>query len=106
MMKKKLPVAVLIVGMIVALDQWVKTWVQSNIAFNHEQPLIPGVIDLTHIWNFGAAWSSFSGQRLFFVIISVLALGGNGICFYEEIPELVVCYRAQSSMWGDAGELY
>ncbi|WP_283146686.1 signal peptidase II [Ligilactobacillus saerimneri] len=84
MMKKSLPVAVLIVGMIVALDQWVKAWVQSNIAFNHEQPLIPGVIDLTHIWNFGAAWSSFSGQHLFFVIISVLALGVMAYVFMKK----------------------
>ena len=56
-----------------ALDQWVKWWTVESFAApapdvlyataDPAKSLIPGVVELTRVHNYGAAWSSFSGSR-------------------------------------------
>ena len=46
-----------------ALDQWLKAYVTANIPLGQAQPLVPGLVELRTVHNYGAAWSSFSGQR-------------------------------------------
>ena len=48
---------------LLCLDQWVKHWVTVNLPVGAVQPLLPGVVELYSVRNYGAAWSSFSGQR-------------------------------------------
>ena len=60
---------------LLALDQWTKVWTVANFAApvapaiyataDPAKPLLPGVVELTRVHNYGAAWSSFSGQRWF-----------------------------------------
>lgn len=64
----------LIVIIALGLDQFVKAWVISHIALGTSQPVIPGVLSLTHLQNRGAAWSMLEGQQWFFYIITVVAL--------------------------------
>ena len=45
------------------LDQWLKAYVTANIPLGQAQSLLPGVVELTRVHNYGAAWSSFSGSR-------------------------------------------
>lgn len=46
-----------------ALDQWLKAYVSANIPLGQTQSLLPGVVELRTVHNYGAAWSSFSGSR-------------------------------------------
>ena len=76
---------------LVALDQWTKFWTVANFAAptavniysttDPAKPFLPGVVELTRVHNYGAAWSSFSGQKwlligltsVLLVIVLVLA---------------------------------
>ena len=64
-----------------ALDQWVKWWtvnafaapaVGFNATADPAQSLLPGVVELTRVHNYGAAWSSFSGMRWVLVVVTSL----------------------------------
>ncbi|MBR1691127.1 MAG: signal peptidase II [Oscillibacter sp.] len=48
---------------LLALDQWVKVWVSAHLALGETAPLLGPVLELHAVHNYGAAWSSFSGQR-------------------------------------------
>ena len=45
-------------------DQWVKAWVVGHLQMGETTSLFPGFLELMRVHNYGAAWSSFSGQRL------------------------------------------
>ena len=58
---------------LLALDQWTKLWTVANFAapaapniystIDPAKPFLPGLVELTRVHNYGAAWSSFSGQK-------------------------------------------
>ena len=64
------------------LDQWVKGWTVSHFAApapdvlyataDPAKALIPGVVELTRVHNYGAAWSSFSGMRWLLIAVTSL----------------------------------
>ncbi len=63
---------VLLGAALLAADQWVKLWTAASFiapaegytaTSNAARQLLPGVLELTRVHNYGAAWSSFSGQR-------------------------------------------
>lgn len=60
---------------ILALDQWVKHWITVNLPLGESRPLLPGLVQLRTVHNYGAAWSSFSGMRWLLVgVTSVIVL--------------------------------
>lgn len=68
--------SLLVTAMVVALDQFSKHFVVANLAYGDFVAIIPGVLQLTHVRNFGAAFGLFAGQRLLFfgaVLVIVLA---------------------------------
>lgn len=66
---------VLFVAAAAAADQIVKFLVVANIPLNGTVPVIPGVVSLTYVQNFGAAFSSFQGQLgLFFLLFLVFTV--------------------------------
>lgn len=71
------------VVVLVGLDQWVKNLVVQNVALGSTQTVFPGVVSITHIQNNGAAWSILEGQQWFFIVVSLLALGGMLWFFYQ-----------------------
>lgn len=73
MKKTHLLLCALAAAGIIALDQWVKRWTVANLAVGESTGFIPHLLNLRHIHNFGAAWSSFSGER--WLLIGVTALG-------------------------------
>ena len=64
------------------LDQWVKGWTVNHFAApapdvlyataDPAKALIPGVVELTRVHNYGAAWSSFSGMRWLLIAVTSL----------------------------------
>ena len=57
---------------IVAVDQITKVLVLNNIPMGGEVPVLPGVVCLTYVRNFGAAFSSFQGMQWLFAVIFVM----------------------------------
>ena len=55
---------------LLGLDQWVKHYVTVNIPLGESQPLLPGLVELRTVHNYGAAWSSFSGMRWALVAVT------------------------------------
>ena len=70
-MKKFLKYA-LFAALIVLADQITKLWVVEAIPLFGQKPFLPGILRLTYVRNFGAAWSMFSGQQWLFAIIFAL----------------------------------
>ena len=44
-------------------DQWVKAWVVGHLQMGETTSLFPGFLELMQVHNYGAAWSSFAGQK-------------------------------------------
>ena len=70
----------LLILALICLDQWLKIWVSTNIALNHSQHFIPGIMDLTNLHNYGAAWSMFQGQQRHQILLclSLILAGAIG----------------------------
>ena len=62
--------SLLAVGLLV-LDQWLKLWITANLPLGESMPFLPGLVQLHTVHNYGAAWSSFSGQRWLLLGVTV-----------------------------------
>ncbi|NBV42177.1 signal peptidase II [bacterium] len=58
----------------VVLDQSTKWWAARTLSFYEEVRIIPGVLGLQLVHNFGAAYGIFQNQRWFLVATAVLVL--------------------------------
>ncbi len=65
--------AVLIIA-IVLLDQISKIAVRTNMTLGESIDVIPGFFALTYFGNDGAAFSSFRGQRILLIGVSIIAI--------------------------------
>ena len=68
---KKLAIISLISVMI---DQVIKVIITTNMEFAHSINVITNFFRITYLQNTGAAWSILSGNRIFLVIITLIAL--------------------------------
>lgn len=59
---------------VVLSDQLLKFYIQQNVPLNLSNEVIPGVLSIGYVQNFGAAWSMWLGQRWLLSIISLVAL--------------------------------
>ena len=60
---------------VVIVDRYVKRLVAANLALGETAELLPGVLRLQRVHNYGAAWSSFSGARWLLVGVTAVGLG-------------------------------
>lgn len=74
MKKAYLWLCALAAAAIVALDQLVKRWTVENLAVGESTGFLPHLLDLRYVRNFGAAWSSLSGERWLLVIVTAIGL--------------------------------
>ena len=56
-------------------DQLIKLWTVEHLALGQSQAFWPGLMQLTRVHNYGAAWSSFSGQTTALAVVTVLLMG-------------------------------
>ena len=64
-----------VVLVLIGCDQLLKAWTVSNLALGESTAFLPGLLQLTRVHNYGAAWSSFSGMRwLLVAVTSVIVL--------------------------------
>ncbi|WP_129044942.1 signal peptidase II [Companilactobacillus metriopterae] len=78
----------LFVIILVILDQLLKLYISGNIPLGSFHNFIPGVISIANIRNDGAAWSMLEGQRLFFIVVTLVAI-------------IVLCYLIYKSKFQD-----
>lgn len=65
----------LIITLLCALaDQIIKIIVMGTMGINSSISVIDNFFSLTYVENDGAAWSIFGGNRIFLIIISIIAL--------------------------------
>lgn len=65
----------LIITLLCALtDQIIKIIVIGTMGINSSVSIIDNFFSITYVENDGAAWSIFSGNRIFLIIISIIAL--------------------------------
>ena len=48
----------ILLGALIAGDQLLKYWTVTHLALGESAPLIPHIVRLTRLHNYGAAWSS------------------------------------------------
>lgn len=66
-------------------DQLIKYWTVEHLALGESAAFLPGIVQLTRVHNYGAAWSSFSGMRWLLsavtaaILIAVLVLLLRGV---------------------------
>jgi len=75
-----------IIALIVILDRVSKIIVQNNMQIGESIGVIPGFFHITYILNSGAAFGMLSGKRWFFIIISLIVIGGI-IFFLNKVPK-------------------
>jgi len=59
---------------LVGADQGLKYWVVSNLELGESAPFLPGIMRLTRLHNYGAAWSSLSGKTLVLLIVTTVLM--------------------------------
>lgn len=81
-----------IIGLLALLiDQFLKFWTVSNVALNTGiRPLIPGVLHITYIKNFGAAFGLMSGFGALRWILLILLLAFTALMVFAFIKG---CFR-------------
>ena len=61
-----------LVAVLTQLDQITKIIAVNKLSGQKDFPLIKGVLEFTYIQNTGAAWGMLSGQRIFFLLLTVI----------------------------------
>ncbi len=79
----KLGLLLLVVLLVVALDMVTKAWVTQNIALYRSVPVLGEFFRLTYTHNRGAAFGINVGEhsRVFFLVLSLVALGVLGLIY-------------------------
>jgi len=80
-------------ALVVLLDQFFKRWIILTLSVRENTQLIPGVLDLTHVQNTGAAFSILPDQRWILV----------GISFIACILLITILLRYNEGFWGTLG---
>ncbi len=63
--------ALLVILPLYLLDQITKWLVVLNMDYLHSIPVVPGLFNLVHVRNTGAAFGMGSGNNLFFIVLSL-----------------------------------
>lgn len=64
----------LLLAALIAGDQLLKYWTVTHLALGESAPLIPYVVRLTRLHNYGAAWSSLSGRTVLLLLVTAVLL--------------------------------
>ena len=68
----------------VALDQLVKLWARASLVPGSPVTLIPHVMDLSLVYNTGAAFSMGEGKGVLFVVIAAVITCACAVMAYKE----------------------
>ncbi len=86
----------------VALDQITKALVRAQIPIGHAVPVLPGIVQLTHVENEGAAFSMLGGARWFFLALVLVYFGGVALLIRRRVITKPVELWALAAIGGGA----
>ncbi len=66
--------SIALLAVLIGLDQVLKYWTVTHLALGESATLLPGVLQLTRLHNYGAAWSSLSGKVVALLVITAVLL--------------------------------
>ena len=75
--------AILVCIGLIVIDQVSKFLAIVKLAPIENITVIPGILDFTFVKNYGAAFGILQGQSWFFVIITIVILGGILVAFWK-----------------------
>lgn len=83
----------IILVLAVGLDQLSKYLIVTSLALGESMPVIDGFLQFTYTLNQGASFSILQGQRVIFIIVTLLVLG---LIFFllRKIPQDMRLFRA------------
>ena len=76
---------ILLLAALVGLDQLLKYWTVSHLALGESANFIPGIVRLTRLHNYGAAWSSLSGKTAVLLVVTIALMIGVVILLLRKI---------------------
>lgn len=79
--KKSIIIGAVLIIVLVILDQLVKVWAVNNLMGQEDIILINGVLQFHYLENIGAAFSTLSGKRLVFLILTPILILVIGYVF-------------------------
>lgn len=94
-MVKKMLVPVSL-ALLVGLDQLIKVWIVAQFSLGQVKSFLPGLVSLTYLRNYGAAFSMLQNQQILFFLVTVLVIGAAGYYLYQQ---------RQGSWWKISGLL-
>ena len=76
---------ILILAALVGADQGLKYWTVSHLAVGESAPLLPPLVRLTRLHNYGAAWSSFSGKTAILLVVTTILMAAVAVLLIKKI---------------------
>ena len=73
----------ILLGALIAGDQLLKYWTVTHLALGESAPLIPHIMRLTRLHNYGAAWSSLSGKTVLLLAVTAVLMVGVAVLLIE-----------------------
>ena len=70
---------------LIGADRLLKQWVVTHLALGESAPLLPGIVRLTRLHNYGAAWSSFSGKTAVLLVVTTALMVAVAILLIKKI---------------------
>jgi signal peptidase II len=77
-----------IIAAVVVADQLSKYAVQSTCILNQTIPFLPGLLDLTYVHNYGAAFSILQNRQLFLIVFTSAAMLAITIYVFKQHKKL------------------
>ena len=105
MKRKEVFCCTLVSALIVVLDQLVKQWTVANLALGESRDFIPHLLNLRHVRNFGAAWSSFSGARWLLVGITLVGMLALAWLLWKVVRHPLGVWSLTAVIGGGVGNL-
>ena len=75
----------ILLGALIAGDQLLKYWTVTHLALGESAPLIPHIVRLTRLHNYGAAWSSLSGKTVLLLAVTAVLMVGVAVLLLKKI---------------------
>ena len=98
--------ALIAIVLIAGIDQLIKFWIVGNFALYDERPFISiGSLDILHlhyIQNNGSAFSSFAGQTVFLLVITVIGIAACTYVLVKKSRERPLLFWSLTMILGGA----
>ena len=76
---------ILCIAFLTAIDQLTKHIVETKFQLFETKPIIKDVFNFTYIRNEGMAWGMLEGQRILFLIVTVIIMIGCGYIYIRSL---------------------